>query len=126
MLEPRYGRAAVERFGTERHALLQIPGAAGHDQRRRGVEQSDVAKRARLAVEHALQRGRVGIGVAALQCVAADAGEPCFLRRYLEGADIAVLEARHETRAGEGDLVEPVGAMHHPDGFRAEVLQHLR
>src|SRR5665647_2279402 len=48
------------------------------------------------------------------------------LRGYLEGADSAVLEGCDEGRAGQGDFIEAVGAMHDPDGFGAEILQHLR
>ena len=69
MFQPRRRGAAVERFRADRDAFLQVCGTAGHDQRRRGVQQRDVAIGARLAVEHVLQRDRVGIGVAALERV---------------------------------------------------------
>ena len=72
---------------------FRLSARPGHHQRRRGVQQRHVPIWARYAVQHALQRDRVGIGVAALQRLAADAGEARFLRRHLEGADVAVLEA---------------------------------
>ena len=90
------------------------------------LSSGNVAIGARLAVEHRLQRHRIGIGVAAFQRIAADAAKTGVLRRHLEAADIAVLECCDKGRAGEGDLVEPVRAVHHPDRLRAEVLQDLR
>ena len=108
MLQPRRGRAAVERFGAERDAFLEVFGFAGHDQRRGSVEQSNIAIGARLAVEHRLQRHRIGIGVTAPERIAADAAKTGILRRDLEAADIAVLERGDKGRPGEGDLVEPV------------------
>src|ERR1700716_2243089 len=106
MLEPCGGCTAVERFGADRDAFLQILGAAGHDQRRRGVEQRNIATGTGLAVKHALQRDCVGIGVAAVKTFAADTGESGVFRRYLEGTDVGVLEAGDKTGAGEGDLIE--------------------
>src|SRR5262249_53536797 len=45
--------------------------------------------------------------------------------RDLEGADVAVLERRDKARAGERDLVEPIGTVYHPDRLGTEILQHL-
>ena len=53
LFQLRRRRAAVERFGADGDAFLQILGAAGDDQRRRGIQQRDVAIGARLALEHA-------------------------------------------------------------------------
>ena len=66
------------------------------------------------------------MGIASLQRGAADALQAGFLRGHLEGTDVAVLERRDKGWAGEGDLVEAVRAVHHPDRFSAEVFQHLR
>src|SRR5674476_1167284 len=63
---------------------------------------------------------------AGLTRVAGDERQPGCLRRYLKGADITVLECGDKGRAGEGDFIEAVGAVHHPDGLGAEILQHLR
>src|SRR5205823_1255986 len=102
-------RAAVERLYAERNTFLQILGAAGDDQRSRSVQQRDVAIGAGLALEHAAKRRRIGIGIAALERSKAAAGKPGIFRAHFESADIAVLERRNRGRAGEGDLVEPVG-----------------
>src|SRR5256885_1443804 len=126
VFQPRRRRAAVERIGADRDALFQVLGAAGHDQRRCGIQQRDVAVGAGLAVEHARECQRVGIGIAAPKRVAIATSEACILRRHLERGDLAVVEAGDETWPGEGDFIEPVGAVHDPDGFGAEIFQDLR
>src|SRR3954451_19352165 len=66
------------------------------------------------------------MSIATLQRVAGDTGKAGFLRRYLEGTDRAVLEGRDGGRAGKGDFIKPVGAVDHPNSFRAEIFQNLR
>src|SRR5580692_4691928 len=115
MFQPRCRRTAVERFGAERYAFLQIPSLSGHDERCRGVQQGDVAIRAWLPIEDALQGDRVGSRIAAFQPVAAGARETGLLRRHIEGADMAILQRCDEGWAGEGDFIEAVRAVNHPD-----------
>jgi len=66
-----------------------------------------VAIRAGLAVEHALQRHRIGVGIAAAQRLAVDAAEPGVFRRHLEGADSPFSKLATKTGTGEGDFIEP-------------------
>src|SRR5262249_4099354 len=108
-------RAAVQRLGAQPDAVLQRLGLARHDEGCSRIEQRYVAIGARLAIEHTLQRDCIGIGIAALQSLAAGAAEAGFFRRHLEAADTAVLECCDKGRAGERDLVEAVGAVHDPD-----------
>src|ERR1700750_670449 len=105
MLQPRGRSTTVERLLADGDAVGEALGLAGHDQRRRGIEQRNVAIGARLAVEHAPECDGVAIGCAALKRVAADAPEAGFFRGDLEGADSAVLKCSDEGRTGEGDLV---------------------
>src|ERR1700722_712904 len=91
MFQPRCRRTAVERFGAERYAFLQIPSLSGHDERCRGVQQGDVAIRAWLPVEDALQGDRVGSRIAAFQPVAAGACESGFVPGHTQGGGDATL-----------------------------------
>ena len=99
---------------------------SGDHETGRGIQDRDVAERTLGALEHVDQRLRVLLGVAAAQRFRLLAGEADLLGRDLERAHRAFLQRGDEGRPGDRDLVEAVGAVHHPDAFRAEVLQHLR
>src|SRR5262245_49203856 len=124
--EARRRGAAVDRLHADRNPFLQRRGAAGHDQRRRGIQKRDVAVGTWLTIENAAQRNRISVGVATPQRLTADARKARVLRRNLEASDPAILERGDEGRPGQRDLVKSVRAMHHPDRFGAEVFQHLR
>src|ERR1700744_2292644 len=98
---------------------------AGHHQRGSRVQQCDIAERAWIAVQHALQRDRVGRGIAALQRFRSCARQAGFVRRYIKGADVSVFQAGNESWASQGDLIETIGTVNHPGGFRTQILQHL-
>ena len=54
------------------------------------------------------------------------ARQPCVLRRHFEIPDLAIVERGDEGRARQRDFIEPVGSVHDPGGFGAQILQHLR
>ncbi len=89
----RLARAAVaDRLGGALDARAQIAGASRDDQRRRGIEQHDVAQRAGLAFEECCEPSRVLGRLAAAQVLDPRARQTGILGRHLEGGDVAVLE----------------------------------
>ena len=77
-----------------------------------------------LALEHVEQRRGIVLGIAAAQRLRLRrAASPTSSGVISKVAHLAVLQRRDAGRAGRGDLVEPVGAVHHPDAFGAEILR---
>src|SRR5262249_30661339 len=105
--------------------LFEIFGATCNDQRCSGIERSNVAESAALALEHVDERLRVLLRAPTAQRRRLDSLQSELLRRDLEGANRAVLERGDIGRPSRGDLVESVRAMHHPDRLGAEIFQHL-
>src|SRR5450830_656415 len=70
-----FGLTAVDRFGRQRGAFLQILGVAGNDKRSGGIEDGHIAERTRLALEHVEQRLGVLHAIAAAQRFRLDAGQ---------------------------------------------------
>lgn len=87
MFQSRSCRSAVKRFLPKSDAVPQAGCVAGHDHCCGGVEKSNIAVRTWHAVEHALQRDCIGIGVAAPQRLVVAAGEARVFRGDFEGTD---------------------------------------
>src|SRR6516162_8752531 len=105
MLESCRCCAAVDRLGADGNTFLQGLRLARHDKRGRSIQQRYVTVRARQSIKDTLKSRRIGVGITALQPISAGAPKTRFLRRHLEGPDIAVLKRRNEGRSGESDLV---------------------
>ena len=93
-VERRIGRARIDRLRGDRGAFAEVGGAAGDDERRRGIEDRDVAIRAAHAPEHAPERRRIVLGVAAAQVLRLGARQarllgplsnPASVRRQMVG-----------------------------------------
>ena len=117
--------AAVYRLGGMANAFPQIGGAPGDDERRGGIEQHDVARRAGFAAQHAANDAGVLRRVAALQVLGRGARQAGVLGRDLEAADRAAVELDDRGRPRGGELVGAVAAMDDPDALGAEIAQDL-
>ena len=100
--------------------------AAGHEQRRAGIEHHDIARRAGLPVQHAAHdRGVLG-GIAAEQLAERRLANAELRRVDVERVHGTVAALGHLGVAGRRDLVDAVGAVHDPGARRAEQPQRAR
>ena len=118
-VERRLRGAVVERLRGQRGAVAQVAGPAGDDQRGGGVEHARCRGRALRAPPSTARSAAALCGR-----VAALAGRPASARG--RPASSGVISKRRiapsssaATRVGpgRGHLVEPVGAVHHPDAL---------
>jgi len=125
--QPR-GGAGVDGFGGAGHAVSKglrdrVRGrhrreAVGSRQAGGGVEQDDVADRARFAGQHAADHAGVARGVAAAQAVQGRPGQAERVGVELGRRDRAVGDDPHRRRAGRGELVD-APAVEHDRGVAA-------
>ena len=126
-VEPAFGLAGIDRLGGECKARLQIFSFAGDDKRRRGIEQ-----RRRRGTPFACPPAPPALPAHWSPRRRRAAASGLTLRKPTSSGAISKLRmtpfssADNAGRAGRRDLVEPVGAVHHPDAFGAEIFEDLR
>src|SRR6185437_1258058 len=123
-IENSLGLAAVDGLGGQGNRLAQRIRFTDNEQRRRGIEENDVAERPLISLQHRADMGGVLDRIAAGQIFGPRLRETGVPRRDLEGRDPATVEHRHMTDARGGELVEPIGAMHDPGALDPEQTKH--
>ena len=94
--------------------VAKIGYRASDEQRRAGIEQHDVARRARGAIQHVAGNARILRGIGAAQRLRRRFRQADVSRMDIERVDCPVSILRHLRVPGRRDLVEPVSAVHHP------------
>ena len=107
-------------------ASRQVRYCARDEQRRAGIEQHDVARRACGAIQHVAGNARILRGIGAAQRLRRRFRQADVSRMDIERVDCPVSILRHLRVPGRRDLVEPVSAVHDPRPRGSEHAERAR
>ncbi len=125
-LQPRRGRAGVDRLAGEGDSFAQVLGVPGRGDAARGVEDDRGAMPAVLPREHRPQRSRVRLRVAAAQLGRVATFDAEVERVELVLAHRSVLDLAHEVGAAGRELVDAARAVDDVGALGAELDERVR